>query len=44
MSVQNTLIKELEALENIYEELDDENKGKLEEAIQMVLTKFKERL
>ncbi len=29
---------------DIYEKLNDENKDKLEEVIQMVLTKFKQRI
>ncbi|MDK2918008.1 MAG: hypothetical protein PWQ37_741 [Candidatus Petromonas sp.] len=41
---KNGFLEELEKLKLIYEKLDEENKGKLEETIQMVLTKFKERI
>lgn len=44
MAAQNNFVKEIEELKDIYNELDDDNKGKLEEAVSMVLTKFKERL
>lgn len=40
----NQFIQELENLKVLYEKLDDENKFKLEEAIQMIITKFNNRI
>lgn len=44
MTTTSEFTKDVENLKTIHDKLDDENKGKLEEVIQMVLTKFKERV
>ncbi|SHJ76142.1 hypothetical protein SAMN02745883_00394 [Caminicella sporogenes DSM 14501] len=40
----NNFIQDLEELKKLYEKLNNENKLKLEEAILMIITKFKNRL
>jgi len=42
--MERTFLEEIENLKFLYEQLDDENKNKLEEAIQMIVTKFKKRV
>jgi len=44
MSSKNDFLNLLKNLKIIYDKIDEENKNRLEEAIQMVLTKFENRM
>ncbi|SHJ81795.1 hypothetical protein [Paramaledivibacter caminithermalis] len=44
MTSKSVFLQQLEELRSNYDKLDEENKNKLEETIQMVLTKFKKRV
>lgn len=44
MTSKSDYLNLLEKLKIIYEKVDNDNKNRLEEAIQMVLTKFENRI
>lgn len=44
MTSKSDFLSLLESLKNVYDKVDSTNKTRLEEAIQMVLTKFESRI
>lgn len=44
MTSKKEFLQQLEELEGYYDKLDEDNKNKLGEAIQMVVTKFEKRV
>lgn len=44
MTSKSDFLQQLESLKNFYDKLNEENKNKLEEALQVVLTKFEKRI
>ena len=44
MTSRKEFLQQLEELEGYYDKLDEDDKNKLEEAIQMVVTKFEKRI
>ena len=44
MTSKSDFLQQLESLKNHYDKLNEDNKNKLQEALQVVLTKFEKRV